>query len=295
MEYDSCENFTVSDNEIVNITDYALRLLSSQGFTVSENSVAAYHLGLQICESQNNIVTGNNITGATWVGIWVEWSSSVGNRIFHNNIIGNQQQALVSWTTGQTTSIWDDGYPSGGNYWSDYTGTDLNQGLYQNETGSDGIGDAPYTIGANNTDNYPLMNPWPRHDIAVTNLTCAKTVIGRGYDFNITVRKANLGSYQETFNLTLYVTIFIIQQNVTLQIASQNVTLESGNNANTTFIVNTTGYPYGNYTISAYAKPVLDETKTANNNLTGGWVVVAGQGDLTGGTQMLWISCQTEK
>jgi len=55
--------------------------------------------------------------------------------------------------------LWDNGYPSGGNYWSDYNGTDLYCGPHQNETGSDGIGDKPYMIDGNNTDRYPLIYP----------------------------------------------------------------------------------------------------------------------------------------
>jgi len=51
----------------------------------------------------------------------------------------------------------DAGYPLGGNYWDDYNGADLFSGQYQNETGSDGIGDTAYTIDVNNQDNYPLM------------------------------------------------------------------------------------------------------------------------------------------
>ncbi|MCJ7423045.1 hypothetical protein MUP01_02090, partial [Candidatus Bathyarchaeota archaeon] len=58
-------------------------------------------------------------------------------------------------------NVWDDGYPSGGNYWSDYAGLDLYRGAYQNESGSDGIGDVPYNIDASNNDHYPLMTPWP--------------------------------------------------------------------------------------------------------------------------------------
>jgi hypothetical protein len=61
---------------------------------------------------------------------------------------------------------WDNGYPSGGNYWSDYNGTDLYSGPYQNVTGSDGIGDTPYVIDANNTDHYPLMGAFTDFNVA---------------------------------------------------------------------------------------------------------------------------------
>lgn len=45
-------------------------------------------------------------------------------------------------------------------YWSDYAGVDEFSGPYQNNTGSDGIGDTPYIIHGNNQDQYPLMKPW---------------------------------------------------------------------------------------------------------------------------------------
>jgi hypothetical protein len=56
--------------------------------------------------------------------------------------------------------LWDDSYPSGGNYWSDYIDVDVYHGVSQNIAGSDGIGDTPYVIDANNIDHYPLMSPW---------------------------------------------------------------------------------------------------------------------------------------
>jgi hypothetical protein len=51
-------------------------------------------------------------------------------------------------------NFWDNG--SVGNYWSDY----LTRYPNASEIGSSGIGDTPYVIGANNTDNYPLMAPF---------------------------------------------------------------------------------------------------------------------------------------
>jgi len=40
----------------------------------------------------------------------------------------------------------DDGFPSGGSYWSNYVSKDVQTGQHQNEPGSDGIGDLPYAI-----------------------------------------------------------------------------------------------------------------------------------------------------
>jgi len=56
----------------------------------------------------------------------------------------------------------DDGYPSGGNYWSNYTGVDTN---------GDAIGDTFHVTDANNTDRYPLMAPFSTFDASVWNET----------------------------------------------------------------------------------------------------------------------------
>jgi hypothetical protein len=101
-----------------------------------------------------NTITGNNVANNTR---GTELYSFGNDTIYHNSFINNTQMALVSWAN---SIIWDNGYPLGGNYWSDYNGTDLFYGLYQNRTGSDGIGDTPYTVDANNSDHYPLMKPW---------------------------------------------------------------------------------------------------------------------------------------
>lgn len=94
--------------------------------------------------SEDNLVYDNNIKEN---GIGILFDSGP-NKVFHNNIMDNTIQAIKRYTTSYV-NVWDDGYPSGGNYWSDYTGMDTN---------ADGIGETPYVIDGNNRDNYPLTN-----------------------------------------------------------------------------------------------------------------------------------------
>ena len=97
------------------------------------------------------------------VGVWIT-ESSHDNRIFHNNFINNKYSVFGSEDATSVTQ-WDNGYPSGGNHWSNYDGVDIYSGVYQNETGSDGIGDTPYVFVVENetlfTDKYPLMENVP--------------------------------------------------------------------------------------------------------------------------------------
>jgi hypothetical protein len=77
------------------------------------------------------------------------------NNIFHHNNFVNYSEVRVSGA-----NAWDDGYPSGGNYWGGFNPPDMYHGLYQNVTGSDGVGDIRYVINAYNTDRYPLVFPY---------------------------------------------------------------------------------------------------------------------------------------
>jgi outer membrane protein assembly factor BamB len=129
------------------------------------------------------------------------------------------------------------------------------------------------TVGAQATSNTAHVQAGI-HDVAVTNVTSSKTVVGQGYGANMTVTVQNQGNFTETFNITVYAN--------TTSVASQNITLSSGNSTNLTLTWNTTGFVYSNYTISAYAWPVLGETNTANNNRTDGLAVVTIPGDLNG-------------
>jgi parallel beta-helix repeat protein len=118
-----------------------------------ENNITNSIYGIYLEKSDYNRISGNRITNCSSIGIYVTRSSD--NIISNNNFINNAKHAYSSGST----NIWDDGYPSGGNYWSDYAGVDFYRGPYQNETGSDGLGDTSYVIDVNNRDNYPLMAP----------------------------------------------------------------------------------------------------------------------------------------
>jgi len=109
---------------------------------------------------------GVDLSGRTNVTVWntqiknfddgILLVHSSNNSIYHNNFVDNTYQI----SNDGSVNVWDDGYPSGGNYWSDYSAVDLFGGPYQNVTGSDGVGDTPYVIDEYNVDRYPLMAPY---------------------------------------------------------------------------------------------------------------------------------------
>jgi parallel beta-helix repeat protein len=148
-------NSKILENMITNNT-YGVWVFASDN-TLSKNTVANSSYSGVIIDigSSGNTISGNNIMNNTR-GIWLILASD--NKFYHNNFIDNTQQVYIPMSG--YANVWDDGYPSGGNYWTNYTGADFYSGAYQNETGSDGIGDDPYSIDVHNQDDYPLMSPF---------------------------------------------------------------------------------------------------------------------------------------
>ena len=121
---------------------------------IYENNITNNDFSI-VAEGLNNRIYENNLENNSDFGIRFFGS---GNYVYHNNFMNNAEQVVQRGYSSE--NYWDNGYPSGGNYWGDYTGVDSYSGPYQNETGSDGIGDTPYVIDEDNQDNYPLMYPW---------------------------------------------------------------------------------------------------------------------------------------
>jgi len=112
-------------------------------------------------------------------------------------------------------------------------------------------------------------------NIAVTNVTVSKTVVGQGYCMNVTAVVRNQFGMDLPINITAYANTTIID-------TFTNITLPAGSSTTFTFTWNTTGIAKGNYTISAYVPSVLGETYTPDNTLADGSILVTIPGDVDG-------------
>jgi parallel beta-helix repeat protein len=113
------------------------------GFTISDCGSQPNNAGLMI-HSSYNVITNNDICNNDNFGLYVLGSN---NLIYHNNFMKNTYQAFDVIAS----SMWDNGHPSGGNYWDDYSGIDEDE---------DGIGEIPYPTGNCSADHYPLVHPY---------------------------------------------------------------------------------------------------------------------------------------
>ncbi|UCE37216.1 MAG: right-handed parallel beta-helix repeat-containing protein [Thermoplasmata archaeon] len=177
IELGFSSNNNIRGNNLSLNNIYGLYVFNSNSNIITDNNCSENIDGIYIMDSNENNITGNTASN-NLVGIFL-WDASE-NKITYNNISFNNNQGIsirdytsnnhiyhnnIQYNTIQacddgTDNYWDDGYPSGGNYWTDYTGEDDYNGPDQDQLGSDGIGDEAYVIDSDSQDNYPLTAPW---------------------------------------------------------------------------------------------------------------------------------------
>jgi len=139
------------------VSEYQASSVNLQNNTITNSMPTNFHsgsAGINITSSSDSFVIGNTIQAGNSYGIVLHDTS--GGSVYHNNLLNNTIQAFDD---NPSQNTWDNGYPSGGNFWSDFTGVDNCSGPQQNICPSpDGIGDTPYMFNFN-MDHYPLIRP----------------------------------------------------------------------------------------------------------------------------------------
>jgi parallel beta-helix repeat protein len=232
---------TLFRNNITNNSDEGIYIHGSSGNTVFGNNIANNRLvGIDISlDSSNNTICGNKIV-SNECGIRFYQSSN--NFVYHNNFKNNTYQVYTSFYI--STNVWDNGYPSGGNYWSDYSGVDQKDGLNQDQLGSDGIGDTPYVISpfyADIRDRYPLMAPFSAFDAGDWN--------GEAYSVDI-ISNSTLSDFKlNTTQKTLSFNVTGIEGNAGFcRVTIPNAIVENLWQGNYTVLLNGEPWPFRNWT-----------------------------------------------
>ena len=173
-------NNNITKNNIDANSGAGIRLTYSTQNTVSGNSITRNQIGIfLIYSADNNTITENNIAHQD---IGINFRASSNNLIYHNNFVNNTKQVYDAYweARGQpffyilpSKNIWDNDYPNGGNYWSNY----VNEYPEAEELGNSGIWETPYIIDENNQDRYPLLNPFATAPGQVPKVPDAETPI----------------------------------------------------------------------------------------------------------------------
>ena len=151
--------YVVTANSISN-TAFGVRILNANSNLFVGNTLRHNGYGFSATNSWDNSVVANNIENNN-VAFSLDATTF---QVYHNNFIDQNRDFEGGWythllTLGNSSLLpsWDDGYPSGGNYYNDY------KSRYPNasEIDTSGIGNIPYVINFNPnvTDNYPLIEP----------------------------------------------------------------------------------------------------------------------------------------
>jgi len=166
LYYSSNYNVLTNNTANSNIYDGIVLYSSNEYNTLTNNTVSSNIVrGILISSSNNNSLINNTGT-LNGYGVYVRTSNN--NSIYHNNFINN----LIQQASDDGNNTWDSGYPSSGNYWSDFD--NASEGCA--DANNDAVCDSAYNIsGGTNKDRYPVLtqNGWLNvvQDVFASNIT----------------------------------------------------------------------------------------------------------------------------
>lgn len=153
LDYTSNATVTANNVSLNSANGLRFRFVTNASITGNRLSWNGFN-GLRMDYSSNSTLSANDVSNN---GLGIRLFVSDGIVVYHNNLLANSVQAFDN---GGSENSWEDGYPSGGNYWSDYSGLDNCSGPNQDICPDpDGVGDAPRVIDTDSEDRYPLMEP----------------------------------------------------------------------------------------------------------------------------------------
>jgi parallel beta-helix repeat protein len=189
--YTTIQGNTFQNNEI----NIFLDGIDTKFTLIKSNIIANGERGIHIQYwASNNTIINNLVANNTLYAVGL--SQSQNNTIYHNNFIDNVEQV---WMGSSAYNKWDIGWPEGGNYWSNHNLIDDSNGQYQNQIGSDGICDAPYTVYGSDMDFYPLAAPINLYEVPLGFITEEVNIISNS---TISHFQMNSTAKMMTFNVT---------------------------------------------------------------------------------------------
>ncbi len=140
----------IQDNFVYHNKNAGVYPDSCYSSTIERNLIYANGVGIEMGYIAGHNTLRENIILDNKQGIQIdlEGRDLNYNRFYYNAIVNNIVPVGDSPNNIARFQQWDNGFPNGGNYWSNYSGRDEDQ---------DGIGDTPHQFLSNARDDYPLM------------------------------------------------------------------------------------------------------------------------------------------
>ena len=154
IEIQGCGNVTIT-RCLLRDCVAGVYINNGRNATIENNLMDGCNRSIMLESYRDAIIRQNMISNTTSaIGFYSD------NALIHSNCFINVVDPGLALhpTLAYDHVYWNADYPLGGNYWSNYSGTDEFSGPGQDQEGADGFGDTPYSNGMA-IDYYPLVEP----------------------------------------------------------------------------------------------------------------------------------------